>query len=382
MIDYRNIIGITVEGTYREGAALRGYCSDELSAVCHASWRRSIFSFLMQWLDNNSYIIVPSSGSSGQPKQLRLSKQHMANSALKTGEYLNLKKGESALLCLSAEYIAGKMMLVRAMTLGLNLFITAPADDPLKHFANARFDFAAVVPLQAHELLKTKSGEKNLNNIQNLIIGGSDIGFALRNKIKTLTNRTFHTYGMTETVSHIAMQQLNGQQPDEAFHLLPGVHISTDSHQRLIIEAPDIVPAPVHTNDVAELLTPGTFRILGRYDQMIISGGINLYPETIEAKLETFIPCRFAISSVTDDRLIEKVVLVIEDKPWVTEKVRQLQADISAALERYAIPKEIIFIKNIPETPNRKIDRNALKKAVASTVSAGSTTSIATGDNA
>jgi O-succinylbenzoic acid--CoA ligase len=251
------------------------------------------------------------------------------------------------------------------MTLGLNLFITAPADDPLKQFTDACFDFAAMVPLQVHELLKTKSGEKNLNNIRSLIIGGSDIGFALRNKIKTLTNRTFHTYGMTETVSHIALQQLNGQQPDEVFHLLPGVHISTDSRQRLIVEAPDIALAPVHTNDVAELLTPGTFRILGRYDQMIISGGINLYPETIEAKLETFIPCRFAISSVTDERLIEKVVLAIEDVQWDAEKIRQLQANISAALERYAIPKEIIFINKIPETPNHKIDRNALKKAVA-----------------
>lgn len=365
MIDYRNIIGITFEGTYREGEALRRYCSIELSVKQTEPWRRSIFSFLLQWLDHNSSIIALSSGSSGQPKQLQLSKQHMVNSALKTGAFLNLKNGDSALLCLSADYIAGKMMLVRAMTLGLNIFITAPADVPLKQFADARFDFAAMVPLQAHELLKTKSGENNLNNIRNLIIGGSDIGFALRNKIKTLTNRTFHTYGMTETVSHIAMQQLNGQQSDEAFHLLPGVHISTDNHQRLIIEAPDIASAPVHTNDVAELLTSGTFRILGRYDQMIISGGINLYPETIETKIESFIPRRFAVSSVADERLGDRLMLVIEDEQWEAEKIHQLKVEMSSVLERYAIPKEIIFINKIPETPNRKMDRNTLKKVVS-----------------
>jgi O-succinylbenzoic acid--CoA ligase len=258
------------------------------------------------------------------------------------------------------------MMLVRAMTLGLNLSVTEPADDPLQKFPDVRFDFAAMVPLQVHELLKTKAGEAGLNNIRNLIIGGSDIGFALRNKIKTLTNRTFHTYGMTETVSHIAMQQLNGQQPDEAFHVLPGVNISADNHRRLIIDAPDVAPAPVHTNDVAELLTPSTFRILGRYDQMIISGGINLFPETLEAKIETFVPCRFVISSVADERLGEKVVLVIEDEKWEEERIRQLKAEMSAVLERFAIPKEIIFINKIPETPTRKIDRKALKKMVSS----------------
>ncbi|HZK07793.1 MAG TPA: AMP-binding protein [Bacteroidales bacterium] len=364
MIDHRNINGITFQGKYREGEALRDYCTEELSMKQTEPWRRSIFSFLMQWLDDKSHIIVPSSGSSGQPKQLQLSKQHMVNSALKTGAFLDLKKGDSALLCLSADYIAGKMMLVRAMTLELNLFITEPADNPLQNIPDARFDFAAMVPLQVHELLKTKAGEAKLNNIRNLIIGGSDIGFALRNKIKTLTNRTFHTYGMTETVSHIAMQQLNGQIPDEVFHLLPGVNISTDSHQRLIIDAPDVASVPVHTNDVAELLTPDTFRILGRYDQMIISGGINLFPEVLEAKIETFIPKRFAISCVADERLGEKVVLVIEDEKWEVENTRILKANISKALERFAIPKEIIFINKIPETPNQKIDRIALRKAV------------------
>jgi O-succinylbenzoic acid--CoA ligase len=365
MIDHRNVNGITLEGEYREGEVLRKFCSEELSANQTEPWHRSILSFLMQWLDDNSCIIVPSSGSSGQPKQLQLSKQHMMNSALKTGAFLNLKKENSALLCLSADYIAGKMMLVRAMTLGLNLYITEPADDPLLQFPDAHFDFAAMVPLQVHALLKTNAGEAKLNNIRNLIIGGSKIGFALRNKIRTLTNRTFHTYGMTETVSHIAMQQLNGQQPDEAFHLLPGVNISTDSHQRLIIEAPDIASAPVPTNDVAELLTPDTFRILGRYDQMIISGGINLFPETLEAKIETFIPKRFAISSIADERLGEKVVLVIEDEKWEVRRIRQLKAEMSSALERFTVPKEIIFMNKIPETPNRKIDRNALRKVVS-----------------
>ena len=121
---------------------------------------------------------------------------------------------------------------------------------------------------------------------------------------------------------------------------------------------------PVHTNDVAELLTPDTFRILGRYDQMIISGGINLFPEVLEAKIETFIPKRFAISCVADERLGEKVVLVIEDEKWEVENTRILKANISKALERFAIPKEIIFINKIPETPNQKIDRIALRKAV------------------
>ena len=176
MIDHRNVNGITLEGEYREGEVLRKFCSEELSVKQPEPWRRSIFSFLLQWLDDDSYIIVPSSGSSGQPKQLQLSKQHMINSALKTGAFLNLKQEDSALLCLSADYIAGKMMLVRAMTLGLNLSVTEPADDPLQKFPDVRFDFAAMVPLQVHELLKTKTGEAKLNNIRNLIIGGSDIG--------------------------------------------------------------------------------------------------------------------------------------------------------------------------------------------------------------
>ncbi|WP_396191676.1 AMP-binding protein [Flavobacterium sp.] len=303
-------------------------------------FEKPVGDFLLDWFDGKSYMEMHTSGSTGVPKIIRVDKQAMVNSALATGDFFELRAGNKALHCLPVKYVAGKMMLVRAMILGLDLEFVAPSSHPLRN-VDGNFDFAAMVPLQAQNSLS------DLHRIKKLIVGGAKINSALENQLIKLPTQVYETYGMTETISHIAAKSVG----EKAFTVLPNVTISYDNQNCLVIHAPRINDDVIETNDIVELVNENQFIFLGRIDNVINSGGIKLLPEQIEEKLAGKIESRYFISSKEDKELGEKVILVIEGDSFTVD------TSIFDGLDKYEKPKEILFVPKFKETGNGKIIR-------------------------
>ncbi|WP_293872071.1 AMP-binding protein, partial [Flavobacterium sp.] len=264
-------------------------------------FEKPVGDFLLDWFDSKSYIEMQTSGTTGAPKTISVKKQAMVDSALATGDFFDIIPGNKALQCLPVKYVAGKMMLVRAMILGLDLEFVAPSSHPLKN-NEITFDFVAMVPLQAQNSLS------ELKKVKKMIVGGAAVSKTLEKQLLKLPTEVFETYGMTETITHIAARRLG----EKAFTVLPNVTISYDERNCLVIHAPRISSEVIITNDIVELINENQFIFLGRMDNVINSGGIKLIPEQIEEKLAGKINQRFFITSKPDDELGEKVILVIE----------------------------------------------------------------------
>ena len=304
-------------------------------------FEKTIFKFLLNWFDEKSYIEVQTSGTTGAPKVIKIDKQFVVASALSTGDFLNLKPGDSALLCLSADYIAGKLMLVRAIILGLELEAVAPSSSPLVSITK-KYDFVAMVPMQVEHSIN------QLNQIRTLIIGGAEVSSVLKEKLQNSTTSIFETYGMTETVSHVAMKRIE----NDFFEALPNVIFSTDDRNCLVIDASKVTASKIVTNDLVELISDKKFIWKGRFDNIINSGGVKLSPEQIELKLQKIIKKRFFIASEKDNILGQKIIIVIE-----SEKDLKLDSKLFINLSKYEIPKKIYYVKEFSETKTNKINR-------------------------
>jgi len=293
-------------------------------------------------------LTVKTSGSTGKPKKIQLQKKQMVESAKATGIYFKLDTGISALLCLNADFIAGKMMLVRAMTLGWNLHIVAPEKDAITQYDND-YDFVAMVPYQVYHSIEA------LSKVKKIIIGGGIIPRDLEVALQEVPTEVFATYGMTETITHIAVRRVNGKEASQNYNALPDVKFSLDDRGCLIINAPKLTNEPVITNDLVELLTPTSFNWLGRFDNLINSGGIKIYPENVERKLASVIKIPHIVASEKDDALGERLILVLEKK---NEASIENYIDAFAQLEPYEKPKKIYTVSQFPYTETGKIKRN------------------------
>jgi o-succinylbenzoate---CoA ligase len=296
--------------------------------------------FFMDWFDENDFMNFQTSGTTGKPKIIKIYKQAMVNSALATGDYFELSPGNKTLHCLPVEYIAGKMMFVRAIILGLDLNFVTPNSHPLLK-NETKYDFAAMVPLQAQNSLK------ELLLVKKMIIGGAKMNPKLEKSLSKLPINVFETYGMTETITHIAAKKIG----ENDFTVLPNVTISYDDKNCLVIHAPRISDEVIVTNDLVELINENQFKFLGRYDNVVNSGGIKLIPEQIENKLFDKINSRFFVIGKPDEKLGEKLVLVIESEKY------DFDESIFELLDKYEKPKDIIFVKSFKETDNGKILR-------------------------
>jgi O-succinylbenzoic acid--CoA ligase len=362
-MNYKEANTLLLNGQKLDKEGVKKFCTEVINNPDKPAWLKSVANFLCSWNDDSANIVLRTSGSTGSPKRIVVKKQHMVNSAAKTGEFLGLQSGDKALACLSADFIAGKMMFVRSMVLGLDLTMVEPAGNPLKDIDDD-FAFAAMVPLQVYQILQSDNGEQKLNRIKKLIIGGGPVADGLRERIKKLTNSTYSTYGMTETVTHIAMEILNGPAADGFLHTLPGVEISTGENDKLVVYAPDIADEPVRTNDIALKVSKSVFKIAGRFDNMIITGGMKVFPELVEKKIDKLIDKRFMITSVDDVKLGKKVIIVIEDEKWLQADVVRLVQQLSKVLDTHEKPKTIWFLPKFPKTDNGKIKRNEVKKII------------------
>jgi o-succinylbenzoate---CoA ligase len=302
-------------------------------------YQKHIGLFIMDWLDANDYVPMQTSGTTGVPKTICVSKGAMVASALATGAYFNLPACTRALHCLPARFVAGKMMLVRAILLGWDIDVVAPSAQPLQS-NSGNYDFSAMVPMQAEACIS------RLHRVKKTILGGAGVGPGLVTQLQALPVAVYETYGMTETVTHIAAKRVG----DPVFETLPGVTVETDARGCLVIHAPAVAAAPVITNDVAHVIDAGHFTWVGRHDNVINSGGVKLHPETIEVKLaRTIKGRRFFVAGLPDGQLGEKLVLVIEGAPFSPGHFE--------GLEKYEKPKEILFISRFTETGSGKVRR-------------------------
>ena len=309
--------------------------------------------FLNEWQNDSDTVWVHTSGSTGKPKPMQVEKRRMEASARITCDFLGLKEGDTALLCMSLDYIAGKMMVVRALTCGLRLISVEPKGCPQWKGA---IDFAAMVPMQVWNLVQ--QAPERLRQIRHLIIGGGAISDELADALKDMPNHIWSTYGMTETLSHIALRRLNGAERSEWYTPFNGVEVSLNEEGCLVIHAPAVHEGVLVTNDIAEL-KDGKFRIKGRKDNVVCSGGIKIQIEEVERMLSAHLKVPFLITKKADKKFGEQVVLLTEsiDVSNVKEVCQQV-------LPRYWQPRMYLHVAKIPLTETGKPARAEAEKMV------------------
>ncbi|MXV38890.1 AMP-binding protein [Flavobacteriaceae bacterium Ap0902] len=308
------------------------------------SWQQEIIDFIEYYQGHNE-IPVQTSGSTGEPKQYKLPKKAMQQSAQRTADFLDLKIGDTAMLCMPVSYIAGKMMIVRAMEVRMKLICVEPKSK-IKY--TGEINFCALTPMQAEASLDYLKSDFIIDK---LILGGAKVSGFLEQKLSSIDTEVYETYGMTETITHIAMRKLGEQQ---YFHTLKGVKISQNGDGCLQIKT-SYFPDVIETNDLVEIKNDSEFKIIGRVDHIINSGGLKINPEDLEQKLKPYIQEPYIIHFKPDDLLGQRVILLIEsDKEIAVE----YPADL---IPKNKQPKEIHYIPSFPRTKSGKIQRKKIK---------------------
>ena len=314
--------------------------------------------FLDEWHDDSSEVVVQTSGSTGTPKTMFVEKERMANSARMTLDFLGLRPDDTALLCMPLDYIAGKMMVVRAEVGALRLLAVTPSGHPLsddvkKVVGNHRIDLAAMVPLQVYNSLQIPEERCRLMNIRHLLIGGGAVDAALANQLRDFPHAVWSTYGMTETLSHVAMRKVNGEDSSEWYMPLPGVRVWQDEEGCLVIDAPAVSETVVETNDIVELHEDGLrFKVLGRKDHVICCGGVKIQAEEVERLLMPYLSTPFLITKTADEKFGEIPVIIVEGK-----ENTKLKDIFDHVLPKYWIPKKVICVEHLPRTETGKPKR-------------------------
>ena len=332
--------------------------------------------FLSEWNNDSDRVLVHTSGSTGKPKPMMVEKKRMLNSARITCDFLGLKPGDSALLCMSLDYIAGKMVVVRSIERHLHLISVSPSGHPLKDVnlkeLNGEITFAAMVPMQVYNTLQVPEERERLCHIRHLIIGGGAIDAALEQELRSLPGNIaiWSTYGMTETLSHIALRRINGAEASEWYQPFDSVKISQTDEGCLVIDAPLVCAETLVTNDIVEIepyiynkvenhnkVEKTRFRIKGRKDNVICSGGIKIQIEEVEEFLKPYLEKPFMLAKKKDEKFGEIAVLLSEDKEIKTVEatIRRLLSD-----HKYWIPREFLHVDHLPLTETGKPKRSIL----------------------
>ncbi|MCA0931454.1 AMP-binding protein [Lutimonas saemankumensis] len=318
--------------------------------------------FVTEWFSESGLIRIKTSGSTGVPKEISLKREHMINSAKATASFFALNEGAKVLHCLPLGYIAGRMMLVRAMIKGWEMDMVEASGTP--EIRDIRYDFSAMVPLQVQNSLE------KLGNIGALIVGGGAVSDELKERITDLKTKIYATYGMTETVTHVALAPLNKASGLEGgktvYKALPNINFSRDSRSCLVIDAPDICADQVVSNDIVKLISPSSFQWIARHDHVINSGGIKLMPELIEKKLSKLIHVPFFLGPEKDERLGEQMVLFVEsDQEYdLLSVLKSYHEERPRILLKFEIPRKVYFVNSFIYTETGKIQREQTMKKV------------------
>lgn len=353
---------------------------------------RATLQFAREWLSGAQSFALHTSGSTGTPKPIYLARSQMEASARATGAAIGLRAGQQALVCLPTRFVAGRMMLVRGFVLGLGMQVVEPASDPFVTLPPAvRLDFAAFIPLQMQTLLdialvapgdscyaddtaRAFRYRRLLEGMQAILLGGGPIDEALHTAIGQLAVPVYHTYGMTETATHIALRRLNGPERSDAFVPLPGVELALDERGCLAIRGAVTAGAWLQTNDIADLRSDASFMWLGRWDNVINTGGIKVQTEQVEAAIAAcqaqrpdlaWAGRRLAVTGLPDTRLGQAVTLVVAGPPLGGAAEAAIQDALRTKLDRFALPRRFAYVPEMPQTPTGKIDRKALAAMLA-----------------
>ena len=330
--------------------------------------------FLAEWHNESPYVRVQTSGSTGAPKPMLVEKRRMLASARITCDFLGLQPGDTALLCMSLDYIAGKMMVVRSIERGLQLITVAPSGHPLANanyqlsIVNCQLSFAAMVPMQVYNTLQVPEEKERLMQIRHLIIGGGAIDEAMEAELRHFPHAVWSTYGMTETLSHIALRRLNGPEASDWYTPFPSVKISQNADGCLVIDAPEVCSEPLITNDIVEIIPSplgegqgevSRFRILGRKDNVICSGGIKIQIEEVERQLRPHLSAPYLITKRPDEKFGEVAVLLTEGS------IDEARTVCERVLPKYHQPKDYIHVAQIPLTETGKPARQKAQSLIS-----------------
>ena len=319
--------------------------------------------FVSDWQSDSPTLLVHTSGSTGKPKPMLVEKRRMEASARITCGFLGLRAGDTALLCMPLDFIAGKMVVVRSLVWGLQLVAVEPSGHPLKGLTESP-TFAAMVPMQVYNSLKVEEERRLLRGITHLIIGGGAVNSDMAEELRGFPNAVWSTYGMTETLSHIALRRLSGAEASEWYEPFDGVGVTTNADGCLVIDAPAVCAHPLVTNDIAEVAPDGRrFRIRGRRDNVVCSGGLKLQIEEMEARLQPHLNVPYMISKCPDDKFGEAVVLLA-----VTDDMESVREVCRKHMPRYEQPRYFLAVGELPMTPTGKPARaEAMKLCAAMT---------------
>ena len=303
--------------------------------------------FLSEWNDASEFVRVQTSGSTGAPKPMSVEKRRMLASARITCDFLGLRSGDTALLCMSLDYIAGKMMVVRSIERGLKLISVEPSGHPLSNVEYV--DFAAMVPMQVYNSLQVPEERERLMRIRHLIIGGGAIDDQMAAELRTFPNAVWSTYGMTETLSHIALRRISGPDASEWYTPFPSVRVTHNDEGCLVINAPEVCEEPLVTNDIVEFSSDHSkFRIIGRRDNVICSGGIKIQIEEVERHLRPHLHVPYLLTKRHDPKFGEVAVLLTEGS---VEEAREV---CQRMLSKYHQPRYYLHVARIPLTETGK----------------------------
>lgn len=315
--------------------------------------------FLDDWNSPSPTLTVHTSGSTGSPKPMEVEKQKMLNSARITCDFLHLRPGDRALLCMSLDYIAGKMMVVRSLERGLRLVSVEPTGHPFATLAHEEpFDLVAMVPLQVYNSLHVEEERAQLMRSRHLIIGGGAIDAELERELQNFPHAVWSTYGMTETLSHVALRRLNGQEASQWYKPFSHVGISQTADGCLVVDAPLVHDGPLVTNDRVEI-HGNRFRILGRKDNVVCSGGVKIQIEEVEEKLSGILTAPFMVSRQKDEKFGQVVVLLTESKD-----IEAVKETCRRVLPKYWQPKHYYHLEHLPMTATGKPARGIAEKWV------------------
>lgn len=318
------------------------------NSAYRGNWQKEFYDFLNEWYSENDFILVQTSGSTGNPKTIQLKKDFVAESAKRTIAFFGLKENDKVLHCLPSKYIAGKLMVVRAILGRLDLYLIDPSED-FNLLEKNHFKFAALVPIQVQKLFLQRK-----LNLDKLLIGGDAIPIQLESKLQKLKTACYSSYGMTETATHIALRKINGKEASSYYHCLGDIRVDLSEDECLQILMPE--EEVLQTTDIAELKNDRTFKILGRSDNVIISGGVKYNPEKIERILEKIIKVPFIVSSLPHEKLGKQLILLIECAPdkALQQKIEEYCRD---QLTQYERPRQIKFVAKLSKTTTGKIIR-------------------------
>jgi O-succinylbenzoic acid--CoA ligase len=320
---------------------------------------QAIFDFILDWQSGKPSFELFTSGSTGKPKAIAISRHQMIASARRTIKALKLENGISALMCMNPSFIGGKMMLVRAMEFDWDLTVLAPSNNPAQYLSkDSQFSFMALVPMQLENMIDNECGNQILNQTENIIVGGAPISSSLREKLNSITAKVYSTYGMTETISHIALMPMNGPNASDEFEVLDGIEVETDARNCLRIKGDVTNNAWIQTNDVVEL-KDRHLKWLGRADFVINSGGIKIHLDQLEEQISDILKTEAVLLKIKDASLGESYALVLKEE--IIESTENIQSNLKSSLPKYHSPKVILKVEHFLRTESGKIDRLAIK---------------------